>query len=206
MLRKAVSWHLFLWPTVCEWHSTCWERQSHHILSYEQQFVSELVHCVQAIHHIFSYDQQSVSDIPHFGESHHIFSYDQQFVCDIANSVKGSLTHLFIWSTGCKWHCTLCEPQSHHIFSYNQQSVSDIAHFVKRSLTVRVFSMANSLWVTLLIFERQSCHFFSMNNRKWVTLKITVKGSLIISVPMTNSLWVTWPFLKIHPHHIFSHD
>ena len=31
-----------LWPTACEWHFTFCERQSHHIFSYDQQFVSDI--------------------------------------------------------------------------------------------------------------------------------------------------------------------
>ena len=35
ILWKVVSSHLFLWPTVCEWHCAFCERQSHHIFSYD---------------------------------------------------------------------------------------------------------------------------------------------------------------------------
>ena len=47
ILWKAVSSHLFLWPTVGEWHCTFCERQSHHIFSYDQQEVSDMAHFVE---------------------------------------------------------------------------------------------------------------------------------------------------------------
>ena len=43
---KAVSSHIFLLPTASEWHCTFCERQFHHILSYDQQFVGDIAHFV----------------------------------------------------------------------------------------------------------------------------------------------------------------
>ena len=58
--------------------------------SYDQQRVSDsdIAHfCERQSHLILSYDQQEVSDIGHFCEtqSHFIFSYDQQAVSDSAH-------------------------------------------------------------------------------------------------------------------------
>ncbi len=194
-----------------EWHCTFFERQSHHI---------------------FSYDQQLVRDITHFlkGSLIHIFSYDQQGVSDIEDLWKAVSSHLFLWPTVCEWHCTFCNRQSHHIFSYDQQLVSDIAHFATGSL----IPMTNSLWVTLHILwkavssdlflgptgsgwhctfcENQSHHIFSYDQQgvsdiehlwKAVSLHLLLwpqhvsdiaqymKGSLITSFSMTNRKWVT---------------
>ena len=47
MLWKAVSLHLFLWPTGSKWHSTLFERQSYHIFSCDAQLVSDIAHFVK---------------------------------------------------------------------------------------------------------------------------------------------------------------
>ncbi len=156
-LWKASSSHLFIWPTASEWdctfvwkavssHLFLWwtaskiahfcERQSSHILSYDQQKVSEITHfCERQAHHIPSYDQQQVrlhffvkgSLIPYFPminrkwvifkylfvKGNLIIIFFQQQVSDIAHFVKGSLI-LY----------------SHHISSYDQQQVSDFASFL----------------------------------------------------------------------------
>ena len=141
ILWTAVSWHVFLWPTASEWHCTFSERQSHHI---------------------FLYDQQQVSDIAYFVKGSLITS------CLMTNSEwvtlhilrKAVSWHLFLWPTGCEWHCTFCERWSHQIFFYGQQKVSDIAHFVEGSL-ITSFPLPNSLWVTLHILRKVvSSHVF----------------------------------------------
>ena len=47
ILWKGVSSHLFLWPTVCQWHCTFCERHSHLIFSYNPQLVSNIAHFVK---------------------------------------------------------------------------------------------------------------------------------------------------------------
>ena len=113
---KKVSSHLLLWPTAseCHWCIVC-ERQSHHIICYYQQQVSDTAHFVKGnfitsfptthskwvVLHIlwmevlshFSYNPKPVSDIVHFVA---IFSYDHQEVSDIAYFVKGSLITSFL--------------------------------------------------------------------------------------------------------------
>ena len=200
ILWKAVSLHLFLWPTGSEWHCTFCEGWSHCIFSYDQQVVSDIEHFVKG----------SLTSFP------------------MANSLwvtlhilwKAVSLHLFLWPTGSKWYCTFCERQSHCIFpydqqgvswhctfcerqshciiSYDQQGVSDITHFVKGSL-IASFPMTNRLWVTLHILwkavslhlslwpiacewhwtfcERQPHCIFSMTNSEWVTLHICKKQS-----------------------------
>ena len=197
ILWKAVSLHLFLWPTVCEWHCTFCERQSKS-------------HC------IFSYDQQGVSWHCTFCErhSHCIFSYDQQQVSDIAHFVKGSLIASFPM-TNSKWVTLhiVWKVVSLCMFSYDQQRVSDIGHFVKSSL-IASFPMTNREWVDIAHFVKGSLiASFPMINSMWVTLNILWKavtslhvflwptgsewhctfceGSLIVSFPMTNREWVT---------------
>ena len=150
----ACEWHctfherlpcLFIWPTACEWHCTFCERQSHHILSYDKQGVSDIVHfvkgslitslqfpwptgsewhctfCEKKSHHIVSYHQQGVSNIAHFVKGSLITSFPitnrEWATVHILWKVVSS--HPFLSPTACEWHCTFCESQSHHIFSYH---------------------------------------------------------------------------------------
>ena len=99
-LWKAVSSHLFLWPIVCEWHCILCERQFHHILSY---------------------DQQQVSNIVHFMRDSLITSFP------MTNSLWVTLHILWmavssrlITNSGWAISCTFYERQSHHIFFYDQ--------------------------------------------------------------------------------------
>ena len=227
---KAVSLHLFLWPTGSEWHCTFCEKQSYHIFSYEKQKVSDIAHFVKAslITSLVMANRQWVTL--------HILW-------------KAVISHLFLWPTGSEWHWTFCEMQSHHIFSYKQQHVSDIARFVKHSL-ITCFAMINSKWVTLHILwkqlvshlflwptvcewhctfcERESHHIFSCDPQHVSDIGHFVKGSLITYFSMTNRMCVTldmlwkaasshlllWPtasqwhctFYKRHSYHIFSYD
>ena len=47
ILWKAVSSHIFLWPSASEWHCTCHERHFHHTFSYDQQRVSGIIDFVK---------------------------------------------------------------------------------------------------------------------------------------------------------------
>ena len=148
---KAVSSHLFLWPTGSEWHCTFCERKSHHIFSYTNREWVTLHISRKAVSssHCFLWTTDSEWHCLFYEKQpHHI--YDQQDVSDIAHLVQVS-SHLFLWPTGCEWHCTFCERQYTHflmtnrkwvtfcgmqfnqIISYDQQRVSDIAQFVKGS-------------------------------------------------------------------------
>ncbi len=123
-------------------------------------------------------------------------------------------SYLSLWPTGSKWHYTFCQRQSHHIFSYETEG-EDSAHFVKASL-ITSFPMTNSKWVTLHILwktvhhilswstasewhcifcERQSHHMFSSDQQSVSDITHSVKGSLITTFPMINSLWVILPIL-----------
>ena len=58
-IQSQVSTHVFLWPPGAwsVWHCPCCERKSHHIFSYDQQQVSSISHFMKGsltIHHIFS--------------------------------------------------------------------------------------------------------------------------------------------------------
>ena len=168
ILRKATSWHLFLWPTASKWYCTFCERLSHHIFSYDQQRVSDIAHFVKGSL-ITSFPMtNSLWVTLHIlqRQSHQSFSYDQQFVCDIPHFLKGSLmacfpitnrkwvtlhilwkaisSYLFVQPTESEWQCTLYERQPHYMYSYDEQRVSAIAHFVKGSL-ITFF-----LWPTVL--------------------------------------------------------
>ena len=79
ILWRAVSPHLFLWPTVCKWHCTFCGGQSHHIFSYDQQSVSGIAHLQKALSsHPFLWptgcEWHSTSCER---QSHQFFSYDQ---------------------------------------------------------------------------------------------------------------------------------
>ena len=138
---------------------------------------------------------------------------------------KAVWSHLFLWPTASEWYCKFCERQSDHIFSYGQQEVSGITHFVKGSL-ITSFPMTNSLWVALHIlwktvsshlflwptgsewhctFCKRQCHdIFSYDQQQASDIAYFVKGSIIISFPMTNSKWVTLHFLfKAVSSHLF---
>ena len=135
---KAVSSHLFLWPTVCEWHCTFCKRQSHHIFSNVQQQVSNVANSVK--------DCLIAS-------------------CPITNSLwetplhilwKAVWSHCFLWPIGCESYCTFCENlQSYHIFSNDPQQVSHIAHFLTYSLSIPQFM---NLWyiITSHVYQKVS--------------------------------------------------
>ena len=120
---------------------------------------------------------------------------------------KAISSHLFLWVTGGEWHGTFCESQSHRIICNDEQLVSDIQ---------------------CTFHERQSYHIFSYDQQGVSDIAHFVKGSLIRSFPMTNSLWVIlhilwkavsshfflWPtasewngtFYERLPHHNVSYD
>ena len=222
MLWKAVSSHLFLWPTVCEWDCTFCEGQSCHIVSYDAQDVSEIPHFVKGsplpmtnrkwatLHllwkavswHLFLWPTGSEWHCTFCEwQSHHMLSYDQQNVSDIAHFWKRVSSHLFLWPTVCEWHCT-CERQSHHIFSYHQQLVSPMAHVVKGSL-ITTFPMTNSLWVRLHILWRAFMYIVSDDQQDVSDMAHFVKDNLITPFPITNSMWVRWHILwkTVSSHH-----
>ena len=107
-----------------------------------------------------------------------------------------AVTSLYLWPTGCEWHCTSCEGQSHdshHIVFYDHQKVSEIEHLMKDSL-ITSFAMTHRLWVTLYLFVEGSLIIpFAITNRKWVTLHILWKAVSWVSsycfLWMTESEW-----------------
>ena len=184
ILRKAVSSHLFLWLTVCEWHYPFCES-------------SLITSCPMAnrmwvILHIIFCEGSLITSFP---------ITNSQWVI-LHTPWKAFSSHIFLWPTASEWHCTFC---------------------------VTSFPMTNRMWVTKLC-ERQShgvSLIFLMENRQWVKLQMTVswhfinfsdgkqavsevancvKGSLMTSVPMTNSLWVTLSIYERKSHHMCSYD
>jgi len=137
VLWTAASSHLFLWPTGSVWHFTFCERQSHHILSY----------------------QQGVSNSTHSAKGSLITPFlitNRKWVASHILQKAVSL-HLFLWPTACECqYCACCRTVSNFIFSYGQQFVGNfISNVVKGSL-ITSFPMTNSLWTTILhILERQ---------------------------------------------------
>ena len=136
-------------------------------------------------HHIFFYDQQQVSDIAHFAKpvSSHL-CYDQQFVSDIAHFVKGGLITAFLMTT--REYVTL--------------------HILWKGVSSQLF-----LWPTgsewhCTFCQRQFHHIFSYDQQEVSDIVHFVKGSLITSFPMTNSLWVTLHICERQSHHIIPYD
>jgi len=184
ILWKAVSWlssHLFLPPTVCEWHSTFCERQSHHIFPYyHRKWVT--------FHILWNAASSHLLLSPTASEWHSHF-------------VKGSLLTSFPMTTESEWQCTFCERQSHHILSHYQQLVSDIAHPMKGSLvtsfpmTIRKcvalhilwkpISSHLFLWPTASEWHSTSCerqpphHIFSYYQQRVSDIAHFMKGSLM---------------------------
>ncbi len=130
---KAVSSHIFLQPTGCEWHQISCERLSHHIFSYNQQGVCHIADFV---------DSSLTTSLP---------ITDSMWV-PLHIFWKAVWGHLFLWPIAGECYCILCQWQSHHIFSYGQQGVSDVAHALKSLITS--FPMTNRMSVTLCIFWR----------------------------------------------------
>ena len=203
------------------------ERQCHHILSSDQQFVGEIAHLWKAI-------------------SSHLFSWPTACECH-CTFVKGSLVTCFLMTNSMWVILHICERQSHHIFSYDQQLVSDIAHLMKASL-ITCFPMTNRKWVTcytlwkpvsshLFIWPTEcqwhctfcesqcqwqssplflqpigcewQCAFYERQSHLWPTGSewhyICCEGTLITSLPMTNRRWVTLHILwnAVSSHLIF---
>ena len=146
-------------------------------------------------HHILSYDQQQVSDIAHLVKGSLTISFPMTNRMWVTLHIlwKSVSSHLFLWPTGCEWHYTFFESQSHHIFSYDQQDVSDIAHYVKGSL-ITSFPMTNRMWATLLV-KGSLVTSFPMTNRRWVTLYILWKA-VLSHIFLTNSEWVMLRILQ----------
>ena len=149
-LWKAVTSHISLSPTGCEWHCTFCERQPHHI---------------------FSYDQQQVSEIAHFVKGSLITSFPitNRMWVTLHTLWKLVLSHPFLWPTVCEWNCSFCVCQSHHIVPYDQQLVSDIVtHFVN-GILIPFFPITNRMWVTLhTLWKRVSSqHFLWLTASQW---------------------------------------
>ncbi len=143
LVGQATSSNLPLFPAnlliessdICHLHCTFCERQSHHIVFYDQQQVSDSIMMIlwKAVpSHLFLWPPVCEWYCTFCErQSHHIFSYDQQGVSDIAQSVKSGLISMTnsLWVT---LH-NLWKAVSTSFF-YGQQVVSDTAHFVKDSL------------------------------------------------------------------------
>ena len=99
ILWKTVSWHL----SYDQWQGVSgiaplWK--SHHILSYDQQIVSVIAHCVN-------------------GSLIAFFPMTNSLWVTLQILWKAVSSHLFLSSTGSEWHCTFCERHSQHVFSYH---------------------------------------------------------------------------------------
>ena len=129
ILWKAVSSHLFLLSTACEWHCRFWERQAHHIFSYDQQRVSDiedfmkgnLITSFPIIDRLWVTLHMLSKAVSWFGGLITSFlTYDQlQLVSEFHMLWKTISSRILLWLKGSEWHCTFqFERQSHDIFSH----------------------------------------------------------------------------------------
>ncbi len=227
-LWKAISSHLFLWPTACEWHCTFCERQSHHIFSYDQQGVSDISHSVKCRSFLMNNSLWVTLHI-HMVKNSLItpFPMTNREWVTLHNLWKAVSSPLFLWPTVCEWHCIFCERQSHHIFPITNRKWVTL-HILWKTVSSHLFLSPTAgewhctfcekavsshlfLWPTVCKWpctfcEKQSHHIFSYDQQRVSDIAHFVKGSLITSFPMTNSLWVTLHILWRESHHIFSYD
>ena len=107
ILWKAVSSHLFLWPTASEWHCTfCEMSVSSHLFLWPTASEWHCTFCERQSHHILSYDKQRVSDIAHFVKGSLIMSFPITNRGWVAFHIlwKAVLSHLFLWPTASEWY------------------------------------------------------------------------------------------------------
>ena len=132
--RSLITSCPILWPTgtVCEWDCISCEGHSHYIISYDQQFVSEIAHSMKG---------NLITSLP---------MIDSEWVSlDIL--CKAVSSHFFLWLTGCEWDCTFCERQSHHIFSMTN-SLWVRLHILWKAVSSDLF-----LWPTGCEWQQTFC-------------------------------------------------
>ncbi len=195
ILWKAVSSDLFLWPTACEQHSMhiLWKAISSDLFLWPQQRVSDIAQPVKnSLITSFPMTNSKWVNILWNAVSSDFFLWPiaSEWHCTFCERQTHQIFS-YVWPTVCEWDWTFCERlQSHHIFSYDQQEVNNIAHFVNSSL-ITSFPMINRELVTVfhILWKVVSSDLFL-----WPTdcgwIQDFVKGSLIRSFPITNSLWV----------------
>ena len=111
--------------------------------------------------------------------------------------------HSFLWPTACEWHCTFSERQFHHIFSYDQQQAVSNKYILWNAVSSHLFLWPTGSECHSTFCERQSHHIFSYDHQGVSNIPHFVKGRLITSFPMTNSLWVTLHLWNRHSSHLF---
>ena len=117
ILWKAVSSHLFLWPTESELHWTFCPITPVPMTNSEWVTLHILWNAVSSHYFLWPTESEWYCTFCIEGSLDHIFFYDQQQVSDIAHFVSTSLITFFLWLTGCEWHHTIFERKSHHIAS-----------------------------------------------------------------------------------------
>ncbi len=138
------------------------------------------------------------------------------------------------WLTGCKQHWRFFwKAVSSHLTSFPMSNREWVTlHILWKAVSSHLFLWPTASEWHYTFCERQSHHIFSYDQQRVSDIGHFVKGSLITSFPMTNSLWVTlyilwkavswsshhflWPTAcewhytfcerQSHDHHIFSYD
>ena len=141
--QALIQLYLIPWHTASDWHYTFIYQQSH-LTHVNRMLVTLPLLCAKGSHHILSHDQQFVSDTALLWWSHHLSFHDQQEVSDTHFSYQAVLLHLIPWQTGSEKQCTdflsdischmigskwvtlpvLSAKQSYHL-CHDQQFVSD---------------------------------------------------------------------------------
>ena len=159
-LWTVISSHLFLWPTGSEWHCIVSCESSHGLIILFPMTNSEWVTLHSwwmASHHLISYDQQEVGDIVHFVKSclSHLSLWPTASEWHCTFCERQASSHPFLLKTACGWHHTCCG--SSPITSF---LITDSREWVTSTLLWKVISshhlwsstMITSLWVMLQIF------------------------------------------------------
>ncbi len=138
-------------------------------------------------------------------QSHHIFPISNREWVTLHIFWKSVSSHLLLSPTESEWHCTFCERQSHYISSMTNRLWALTLHDIVWMQSHHIFSHdpQDVSDTQCTSFKGQSHHILPYNQQRVGDIAHFVKGSLITSFPMTNSLWVTlhilWKAVSSHP-------
>ena len=211
---KAVSSHIFLWPTESMWHCAWLWKAS--FLMTNRKWVTSLHFLWNAVssHLLFNLLW------PWTDCEQCYFFFERQIPQIFSMTYRMWVTFLILWMEFLSYAFL-------YIFSDDQQVVSGIAHSVKGSL-ITSFPITNSEWATLHILSKAvSPYLFSYDQQivsniahLWMTVPshhvlwptasewycMFCERNLITSFSMTNSLWVTLQILwkvTTSSHHLY---
>ena len=109
--------------------------------------------------------------------SSHLFLW--QTGCEWHCTFWAVSAHLFLWPTDGEWHCTLCGHQSHHIFSLTNREW--VTLHILCTKAVSSHSMPNSLWVALYILGSLITFFLWPTVCEWHCTFSAISSHLFVS-------------------------